>query len=105
MCFYRRLFDIRLFRSASLSVMILCVLWAVGCGFAEVFQGNPPSHFWNPGSRGVCIHFGKALAAVLSLEVVLDTLILSLPIRMVFGLQLTLVKQIQISLIFLIGGL
>ena len=105
LCLYRRLFTTRRFRLASLNVMIACVRRAFGCGVATVFICNPPQHFWNARSDGSCFPYGKALISILSLESGLDTIILILPIRMIFGLQMSRGKQISLSLIFLIGGL
>ena len=85
--------------------MIPCVLWAVGCGFAEVFVCNPPHHFWDPDSTGYCYPREVSLVSILAIELVIDTIILILPIRMVWALQMSRTNKVSISLIFLLGSL
>ena len=105
LCLYRRIFDTPSFRLASLIVMIFCVLWAFGCGFAQAFICNTPGSFRDPTVKGYCYGYGMFFVLGLSMEMILDAVIVCLPVRMVFGMQLSRARKISVSLIFLLGGL
>lgn len=86
-------------------VIVVCVLWGIGFGFAEIFWCNPPASLWNQAVHGYCFGYGKFFVAMISSEMVLDTVILSLPIRMVLGLQMSRERKTSVMMMFLLGGL
>ena len=88
-----------------MAVMVVCVIWAIGFGFAEIFSCNPPASSWNKTIYGYCFGYGKFLVAMISSEIVLDTVILSLPIRMIIGLRMSRERKASIIMMFLLGGL
>ena len=105
LCLYRRIFDTPLFRLISLIVMGLCICWAIGIGFAQFLRCNPLHKAWDPEAKGHCYPYGRFIVSGLVLELVLDTVILSLPLPMVSRLQMSRAKRLSVSLIFLLGGL
>ena len=83
----------------------LVVLWTVPAFFAELFTCVPLAAWRNPKIKGKCIDYPKFRAAIMSLEVVLDSVILALPIREIIKLQMPLKRKIMVSCVFLLGGL
>ena len=103
---YRRIFPVPNFKLASSIVIVICVLWALGCGIAQIFMCNPPQKLWHPEMKGYCFQYGKYLVAALSFEITIDALILSLPVYWIVGmLQLSAWRKAQVIGIFLLGGL
>lgn len=85
--------------------MGVCVIWAVTFWFPLVFMCNPPEALWNPAVRGQCIISGIAQVVGFTTELAIDTVILSLPIRIVIALQLAPRRKFLVLMIFLLGGL
>ena len=55
--------------------------------------------------RRQCIEAGKSQLVAFTTELAIDTVILSLPIRMVIALQLAPRRKFLVLMIFLLGGL
>ena len=102
---YRRLFPIPWVRWTTSIMTGVCVVWAVTFWFALIFMCTPPESLWNPAVRGQCIESGKAQLVAFTTELAIDTVILSLPIRMVVALQLAPRRKCLVLMIFLLGGL
>ena len=105
LCLYRRLFPIPWVRWATSIMIGVCVAWAVTFWFSLIFTCNPPESLWNPAVRGQCIESGTAQVVAFTTELAIDTVILSLPIRMVTALQMAPRRKFLVLLIFLLGGL
>ena len=65
----------------------------------------PPEKFWNRETPGVCINYDIFALASGICEIVIDTAILCLPVRMISSIQLSRRNKIVLSSIFLLGGL
>ncbi|KAL6712982.1 hypothetical protein ACLMJK_009378 [Lecanora helva] len=105
LCLYRRIFAVQDFRIASSVVISICALWAVSCGIVQIFLCTPVQKLWIATLEGNCINYGHFFLSSISLEVALDALILSLPIRWIIGLlRLSTTRKIQVTSIFLLGG-
>lgn len=102
---YRRLFPGRHFH---------IVLWCVG-GFVlsysfaqsvvEVFECSPVNSLWNPQVKGKCINLSAELVASSVLNVVTDVFILVLPLPILWRLQISMERKLQLIGIFSLGGL
>ena len=102
---YRRLFPGRHFQ---------IVLWCVG-GFVlsysfaqsvvEVFECSPVNSLWNPQVKGKCINLSAELVASSVLNVVTDVFILVLPLPILWRLQISLERKLELIGIFSLGGL
>ena len=106
LCLYRRLFPVQGFRLASMVVMILVGMWGVAYFFVNLLLCNPPRKFWEPTVPGFCFKYGApGLLGGLTIEIGLDCIILALPIKMIYGLQMNRVKKVSVAMIFLVGAL
>ena len=63
------------------------------------------SHFWYPRSEGSCANYNITFLVTETLGTILDVIILLLPVKLVSALQMLLKSRIQVSAIFLLGGL
>ncbi len=72
-----------------------------------IFQCVPLSDLWKPQTSNppVCIHFGLLVIAMGIVNIVTDIAILSLPIRLVWRLQVSKVRRWQLVIVFSLGGL
>ena len=107
LCMYRRIFSIDAsFRRQSLMVGIVVVAFWLANTIASVANCIPLQYSWiSLSDPRYCFNYNVFWMATGVIEVVIDTTILALPVRMVLGLQLSLKRKISIVLIFLLGGL
>lgn len=87
--------------------MALQILWFIPGIIVESAPCSPPSIQWtNPVEiPEKCIFYGTFFVIIMSVELGLDVLILSLPINEIIKLKLSWQKKTLLSLIFLLGGL
>lgn len=65
----------------------------------------PRSKIWNPSQKGRCADAAKLYVASGSFNLISDVLMLSIPIYLVWNLQMGVRRKVGISAIFGIGGL
>ena len=102
---YRRLFPLPWVHWATSTKLGGCVVWAVTFWFPLVFMCTPPKSLWNAAMRRQCFEAGKSQLVAFTTDFAIDTVILSLPIRMVIALQLAPRRKFLVLMIFLLGGL
>jgi hypothetical protein len=103
---YRRIFAVDSFRQQSLVVGVIVVLWWLSGTIATAVYCVPLEQFWvGPSAGGYCWNYNIFWMVMGAIEVVIDTAILLLPVRMVWPLQLNLQNKIFVIGIFLLGGL
>ena len=105
LCLYRRIFTVRNFQRASLVTGLVVVAFAIAAEVAALLSCRPVTKFWSRLEPGYCFNFDTYYVAVQVIDVVIDTIILALPVRMVSKLQLSRTDKATILGIFLLGGL
>ncbi|KAL8786043.1 MAG: hypothetical protein Q9213_003026 [Squamulea squamosa] len=104
--FYRRIFIPTSFHLTSGILIAICICWCITALVIEIgYPGHPIGYFF-PGSAEtnfnvVYENFWLAMAII---ETLLEVIILILPIRELYQLQLSLKKKLLCSLIFALGG-
>lgn len=105
LCLYRRIFAVRNFRTASLVTGLLVVALFIASEVGALLSCRPFAKFWNRLEPGYCFNFDEYYIGVQIPDVILDIVILALPVRMVFTLQLSRTDKATVLGIFLLGGL
>ena len=102
---YRRIFAVTSFRNHSLIVgAVVMVWWLVGT-IATMVSCIPVERLWvGPSAGGYCFNFNIYWMAMGAVELIIDSYILVLPIRMILNLQLSRKNKILLCGIFLLGG-
>ena len=103
---YLRLFGVNLeFKYACWATMFLTCAY-ITCSLVTTVVGCVPiEKYWKPDLPGHCIHKNAANIAYGAMFVITDLLIAILPLPMVWNLQLTLRKRINVSVVFLGGAM
>lgn len=104
--FILRVFPDRQFRRIVFIVCGLCVGYGVSFVFATAFQCNPINHSWlqvDSTHLGACnnINIQGWMSAVCN--IIIDLIIIVLPLRNLYGLQIQLKKKIMIMFMFSLG--
>ncbi|MCJ1234521.1 hypothetical protein MMC14_002482 [Varicellaria rhodocarpa] len=68
-----------------------------------LFECTPVSYFWNYLDKGHCINRLALFQATAATNTALDILILLLPVKMIWDLQLNMTKKLQLLFTFLLG--
>ena len=104
---YRRIFSIdKPFRLQSLLVLIIVFAFWLACTIATLTNCRPLEYSWIGLSlEEFCFNYNIFWMVTGAVEVVIDTTILALPVRMILGLQLSVRRKLSIIFIFLLGGL
>lgn len=104
---YRRLFYVdRNFRRLSLLLgIVVLAFWLAGT--VAAICSCSPTRFVSvsPPQARKCFNFNIFWMVTGVVEVVMDTVILALPVRMVWGLHLPRSRKISVLCVFLLGGL
>lgn len=103
----RRIFSIDYFFHLQ-SLLLLAVVFAfwLAVTTATLLNCRPLKYSWIGMSwEEYCFKYNIFWMVTGAVEVTIDTAILALPVRMVFGLQLSRKRKFSIMLIFLLGGL
>ena len=105
LCLYRRIFTVRNFQRASLVSGLVVVAFALVAEVGALLSCRPVTKFWSRLEPGYCFNFDTCYLAIQATDVLIDTIILALPIRMVSKLQLSRTDKATTLGIFLLGGL
>lgn len=73
--------------------------------FIPIFQCSPRSKIWNPKEAGHCLKIDDLYLASSIFNMFSDTAMLSVPIYLVWNLQMSRRRKIGVSAVFLTGGL
>lgn len=83
----------------------MCLFW-LATTIATLVNCIPLEYSWiGLSDPAHCFNYNIFWMVTGALEVVIDTIILVLPVRMVLGLQLSPKRKILLLFIFLLGGL
>lgn len=104
LCFYRRVFGHSIFLGTSI-IFVLQSIWCIICICLAVFRCNPIAGSWDLTVPSKCINFETIVLAAEPFNCALDLAMVALPVRIIRSLQLSRKHKIQVSAIFLLGGL
>ena len=98
-----------IFRYSLYAVSSLAVGWWISCTIASLLNCRPLNMTWmanGPGEAAqYCFSYNIFWVASGSCEVFIDVLILSLPIRAVWKLQMSRARKTSVAGVFLLGAL
>ena len=104
--FYMTIFrSNRAFLRVAYALFVLVVAFGVGIVISDVLTCRPLAKYWDPSQSGVCGNPGVSLVALSSCNIIADLTIVLLPLPMVWGLQITTQRKIELSIIFALGFL
>ena len=106
--FYRRVFPIYKVKLVTKWMLVVNVAFCISFFFPLVFQCSPISHAWTRWSQetgGKCIDLNAGGWSLAAINIVLDLAVLTLPLPILFGLQLTFSwqKKMRLFLMFSSG--
>ncbi|MCJ1479222.1 hypothetical protein MMC13_007907 [Lambiella insularis] len=101
---YRRLFPTRHFTLAVYILGSVLILWWIVSFVMGVVNCMPIPGFWNPTLSARCINFENYSIGYAVVNISTDLIILTLPIRVVWRLQLPIGQKIGLTFIFLLGS-
>ena len=102
---YWRTFTLKRFRYAVYVVGVIVIANAVETTFAFFFQCQPVEKFWKPKIQGHCVD-QKLLITMTSLIYILtDFTIYTMPLPLIWHLQMSMKRRVELSIVFLVGGL
>lgn len=101
----RRIFaSSRPFRATTTAFAAVLVVWCLTVVFFQVFSCAPVHSFWDFADRRSCIDTTKFYNGVAISNILFDFILLALPLPMIWQLQMSIRKKIQVSFIFILGG-
>ncbi|KAM3076677.1 hypothetical protein ACMFMG_007482 [Clarireedia jacksonii] len=101
---YRRIFTVSLGRAYPVLMSIIVMWWLSGT-VATIVSCIPVSRLWiGPSAGGYCFNFNIFWMAMGVVEILVDSCILILPVRIVLGLHMSNDHKIMVSGIFLLGS-
>lgn len=104
---YHRIFAVNpAFRLQILAMGTVVIMFWLATTVATLLNCRPLKYSWIGLSlKEHCINYNVFWMVTGTVEVIIDTVILSLPVRMVLGLHLSRSAKASVLLIFLLGGL
>jgi hypothetical protein len=102
---YMRIFISKNFRRLCFGALAIVGSSGIATVFATIFQCVPIERSWNKTIPGTCIDSSMFWLANAVLNISTDVVVLALPIREVFKLQLKLQEKIMLCCVFSLGGL
>lgn len=103
--FYRRIFFVtKNYQQISLAVILFTVAWYIATIVATAVCDIPMEGFWNPRKRKRSLNFGVIFLVTGIIDTLIDVLILVLPVRVAFTLQLPTRTRLAVAGIFALGG-
>jgi hypothetical protein len=107
LCFFYRIFPVRRLQQIILVVMSLSAAYSIAFFFATLFQCHPIHYMWEQWHRetsGQCNNFHMQGFIAAGISIVIDIIIMVLPLKQLYQLELSLQKRLSIILMFLVGG-
>ena len=104
-CFYRRLFDVSSYRKAINITIGANLLWFIVTIIADLLYCIPIQKFWTPDGPGSCFDFAVYFLVIELLDLLLDIVVICLPIRVIFSLQLSRRRKFALLAIFTLAAL
>jgi len=101
---YRRLFPTRQFKLAVYILGSVLLIWWLSTFLLGVVNCRPIQGFWDPTVAATCINFENYSVGYAVVNILTDVIILVLPIRVVWNLQLPRGQKVALTFIFLLGS-
>jgi hypothetical protein len=101
---YRRVFDVKRFRTATTIAIIICVLWYIAEGFVAILQCQPIAGAWNKSIPAQCLGFRTHFVGVGTSNLLLDIIVLALPLKQLWCIILPIRQKFMLSGIILLGA-
>lgn len=102
--FYQRIFPVPSMIFACRSVMLFLAAWYVAFQTTAIFQCIPIHHEWQKKTtKGHCIDFVPFVTTLAATNLCTDVLLLVLPTREIWKLQIPWPRKIGLSIIFTLG--
>ncbi|PWY70796.1 integral membrane protein [Aspergillus sclerotioniger CBS 115572] len=102
---YKRIFSIRPMILAANSVGALVILWCFGVCLIGTVTCIPLQKLWDPTIPGGCINLAKFYYGLQIPNIATDAIILVLPMKHVWELQVPRSQKVMLTGIFLLGAL
>ena len=104
---YRRIFDTLNFKRATMVVAIACIAWLIAALLCLAFQCHTDAERYNVDSlfSDQCIDLKAYWVSITGSNMVLDLILLSMPLYMVWNLKLRTRQKLALSGIFALGTL
>lgn len=107
---YQRIFSTPRLRWACWCLMGISTAWFIATEVTNILTCIPVQTFWvrpPPGqpAKGKCLNFNVFFLVSGIAETIIDTSILILPIRAIYGLKMATRTKFLVASIFLLGGL
>ncbi|KAI8962774.1 hypothetical protein F5Y11DRAFT_321516 [Daldinia sp. FL1419] len=107
--FYRRIFRGKLFSLISLTLLGVISIWGISFFFATIFECMPVRIVWQtlfgtPEHQAYCYDAVPMFIATAITNMIVDTAILSVPIPIIWGLNMPTKQKFALSGIFLLGA-
>ncbi|KAJ5159300.1 uncharacterized protein N7500_008951 [Penicillium coprophilum] len=93
---YCRIFPTKEIRTASMILGGISLAWVIAIIFVSIFQCTPIARAWDTRIPGTCIDLKGSFIGNAVPNVVTDIIILSLPVRVVWGLHASLTHRLVI---------
>ncbi|OJK01866.1 hypothetical protein ASPACDRAFT_114385 [Aspergillus aculeatus ATCC 16872] len=100
---YKRIFSIRPMMQASNVVACIVILWCFGVCLIGAVTCMPFKKLWEPNLPGGCINLAQFYYGLQIPNILTDAIILVLPMKAVWNLQVPRSQKVMLSGIFLIG--
>ena len=104
LCLYRRLFATKSFRNITTAMIGFEVAWFIACQVVEATFCLPVASWWDFSIQGTCVNYPLFYLITNSVDTLFDCLLLALPLREVYRLQMSMNRRVQLMLVFLLGG-
>jgi len=85
--------------------MAVNVLFYVICTFIEIFACTPRKKIWNPMIQGKCLDMPTVIIVSAFVNFFSDLIILILPQRVIWGLNMSMKRKVGIAALFAVGVL
>ncbi|KAL4924205.1 uncharacterized protein BDV17DRAFT_301242 [Aspergillus undulatus] len=105
LAFYKRLFPVKPMILVINIIRLSIILWCFGVCLIEVVTCIPFRKLWEPKIPGGCIDLAKFTRGLQIPNIVTDAIILAMPCRVVWGLNMPRVQRVLLMGIFALGAL
>jgi hypothetical protein len=103
---YRSLFPTSGINLATRATAIVSVAWGLETALVGIFSCTPVNAFWDINvTQKKCINTTAFFIVNSAVHVIIDIAILTIPVRKVWALKMTLQKKVVVCFMFLLGGL
>lgn len=100
---YRRIFVTRVFGIITALLGTVLMIWSLCILLLQIFFCKPIHDFWEPTDEKHCLDGPVAYLAISVSNVIWDFTLLLLPLPMIWSLNMTKKRKLQLCAVFLVG--